>query len=65
MDLMKKEIFYSEKGKQISQEFVSFLIFTFKIGKISLWLSSTIRQLKGFWKLLENLQGTLCDADNF
>ena len=48
MDLMKKEIFYSEKGKQISQEFVSFLIFTFKIGKISLWLSSTIRQLKGF-----------------
>lgn len=44
--------------------FVSLLFLFSNVQKIPLWLSSIMQQFDIFWKLLENLQGKVCDEDH-
>ena len=40
----EKETFYSENGRQLPDEFVSFLVSFLKLEKVKLWLSSIMQQ---------------------
>ena len=62
--------FKRRKSETINKElfpgkFVVSLLFLFSnVQKIPLWLSSIRQQFDIFWKLLENLQGKVCDEDH-
>ena len=44
----EKETFHSEKGRQLPDEFVSFFVSIFKLGKVLLLLSSTYSSSTSF-----------------